>query len=166
MQWIASQRGRDAVARVIAIRASARTNPASLAREALSRLVTAAGIGMLAPESTRSGKRGSNPCVSGPWGSGVEMKNVEILGSRQRAIARGAEALREKRARLIKAQAALEAAGQLRRASEIIMQNRAVSTPPHANDHRSRRPADRMTIIMMASEFVAMARGIREIVKR
>lgn len=61
----------------------------------------------------------------GPWGSGVEMKNVEILGSRQRAIARGAEALREKRARLIKAQAALEAAGQLRRASEIIMQNRA-----------------------------------------
>jgi len=53
------------------------------------------------------------------------MKNVEILGSRQRAIARGAEALREKRARLIKAQAALEAAGQLRRACEIIMQNRA-----------------------------------------
>ncbi len=61
----------------------------------------------------------------GLWGSGVEMKNVEILGSRQRAIARGAEALREKRARLIKAQAALEAAGQLRRACEIIMQNRA-----------------------------------------
>jgi regulator of protease activity HflC (stomatin/prohibitin superfamily) len=41
----------------------------------------------------------------GLWGSGVEMKNVEIPGSRQRAIAQGAEAPREKRARLIKAQA-------------------------------------------------------------
>jgi hypothetical protein len=60
-----SQRGRDAVAGVIAIRVSAGTNPASLVRGALSRLVSAAGIGMLAPESTRSGKRGSNPCVSG-----------------------------------------------------------------------------------------------------
>jgi hypothetical protein len=38
------------------------------------------------------------------------MKNVEILRSRQPAIAQGAEALREKRARLIEAQAELEAA--------------------------------------------------------
>jgi hypothetical protein len=61
----------------------------------------------------------------GLWGSGVEMKNVEILGSMQRAIAQEAEALREKPARLIKAQAELEADGQLRRACEIITQNRA-----------------------------------------
>jgi hypothetical protein len=103
----------------------------------------------------------------GLWGSGVEMKNVEILGSMQRAIAQEAEALREKPARLIKAQAELEAAGQLRRACEIIMQNRA---------GRQRRRMQMITevgaeqtsttIIMMASEFVAMARGIREIVKR
>jgi hypothetical protein len=49
------------------------------------------------------------------------MKNVEIPESMQRAIAREAEAVREKRARLIKA----EPAEQLRRASEIIMQNPA-----------------------------------------
>jgi hypothetical protein len=55
---------------------------------------------MLAPKSTRSGKRGSNPLRVGLWGSGVEMKNVEILGTMQRAIAQRAEALREKRARL------------------------------------------------------------------
>ncbi len=102
----------------------------------------------------------------GLWGSGVEMKNVEILGSRQRAIAQEAEALREKPARLIKAQAELKAAGQLRRACEIIVQNRA---------GRQRRRMQMITevgaeqtsmTIMMATEFVAMARGIREIVKR
>jgi len=66
--------------------------------------------------------------VTEPWGvkvERVEMKNVEIPESMQRAIAQEAEALREKRARLIKAQAELEAAEQLRRASEIIMQNPA-----------------------------------------
>ncbi len=51
--------------------------------------------------------------VTEPWGvkvERVEMKNVEIPESMQRAIAQEAEALREKRARLIKAQAELEAA--------------------------------------------------------
>ncbi len=92
----------------------------------------------------------------GLWGSGVEMKNVEILGSMQRAIAQEAE----------EAQAELKAAGQLRRACEIIVQNRA---------GRQRRRMQMITevgaeqtsmTIMMATEFVAMARGIREIVKR
>jgi len=53
------------------------------------------------------------------------MKNAEILESMQRAIAQEAEAVCEKRARLIKATAELEAAEQLRRASEITMQNPA-----------------------------------------
>jgi hypothetical protein len=103
----------------------------------------------------------------GLWGSRVEMKNVEILGSRQRAIAQGAEALREKRVRLIKAQAELEAAGQLRRASEIIMQNRA-GLQRRRMQMITEVGAEQtsMTIIMMASEFVAMACGIGEIVKR
>jgi hypothetical protein len=85
----------------------------------------------------------------------------------QRAIAQEAEALREKRARLIKAQAELEAAEQLRRASEIIMQNPAglelrrmqMITEVGAEQNT-------MTIVMMPSEFVAMARGIAEMVKR
>jgi len=66
--------------------------------------------------------------VTEPWGvkvERVEMKNVEIPESMQRAMAQEAEALREKRARLIKAQAEFEAAEQLRRASHIIMQNPA-----------------------------------------
>jgi regulator of protease activity HflC (stomatin/prohibitin superfamily) len=108
--------------------------------------------------------------VTEPWGvkvERVEMKNVEIPESMQRAIAQEAEALREKRARLIKAQAELEAAEQLRRASEIIMQNPAglelrrmqMITEVGAEQNT-------MTIVMMPSEFVSMARGIAEAVKR
>jgi regulator of protease activity HflC (stomatin/prohibitin superfamily) len=107
--------------------------------------------------------------VTEPWGvkvERVEMKNVEIPESMQRAIAQEAEALREKRARLIKAQAELEAAEQLRRASEIIMQNPAglelrrmqMITEVGAEQNT-------MTIVMMPSEFVSMARGIADIVK-
>ena len=92
--------------------------------------------------------------VTEPWG-------VEIPGSMQRAMAQEAEALREKRARLIKAQAELEAAEQLRAASEIIMQNPAglelrrmqMITEVGAEQNT-------MTIIMMPSEFVEMARAI------
>jgi regulator of protease activity HflC (stomatin/prohibitin superfamily) len=108
--------------------------------------------------------------VTEPWGvkvERVEMKNVEIPESMQRAIAQEAEALREKRARLIKAQAELEAAEQLRRASEIIMQNPAglelrrmqMITEVGAEQNT-------MTIVMMPSEFVSMARNIAEVVKR
>jgi regulator of protease activity HflC (stomatin/prohibitin superfamily) len=108
--------------------------------------------------------------VTEPWGvkvERVEMKNVEIPESMQRAIAQEAEALREKRARIIKAQAELEAAEQLRRASEIIMQNPAglelrrmqMITEVGAEQNT-------MTIVMMPSEFVAMARSIADIAKR
>jgi regulator of protease activity HflC (stomatin/prohibitin superfamily) len=104
--------------------------------------------------------------VTEPWGvkvERVEMKNVEIPASMQRAIAQEAEALREKRARLIKAQAELEAAEQLRRASEIIMQNPAglelrrmqMLTEVGAEQNS-------MTIVMMPSEFVSMARAITD----
>jgi regulator of protease activity HflC (stomatin/prohibitin superfamily) len=108
--------------------------------------------------------------VTEPWGvkvERVEMKNVEIPESMQRAMAQEAEALREKRARLIKAQAELEAAEQLRKASEIIMQNPAglelrrmqMITEVGAEQNT-------MTIIMMPSEFVSMARSIAEMTAR
>jgi regulator of protease activity HflC (stomatin/prohibitin superfamily) len=108
--------------------------------------------------------------VTEPWGvkvERVEMKNVEIPVSMQRAIAQEAEALREKRARLIKAEAELEAAEQLRRASEIIMQNPAglelrrmqMLTEVGAEQNS-------MTVIMMPSEFVTMARAIAEANRR
>jgi len=107
--------------------------------------------------------------VTEPWGVKVElvqMKNVEIPPSMQRAMAQEAEALREKRARLIKAEAELDAAEQLRSAAEVIMQNPAglelrrmqMITEVGAEQNT-------MTIIMMPSEFVAMARGIADVAK-
>ena len=108
--------------------------------------------------------QGAIDAVTEPWGVKVErvaMKSVEIPQTMQRAMAQEAEALREKRARLIKAEAELAAAGQLRQAAEVIMQNPAglelrrmqMITEVGAEQNT-------MTIIMMPSEFVAAARGI------
>jgi regulator of protease activity HflC (stomatin/prohibitin superfamily) len=107
--------------------------------------------------------------VTEPWGvkvALVQMKSVEIPPSMQRAMAQEAEALREKRARLIKAEAELDAAEQLRQAAEVIMQNPAglelrrmqMITEVGAEQNT-------MTIIMMPSEFVAMAKGIADAAK-
>jgi regulator of protease activity HflC (stomatin/prohibitin superfamily) len=106
--------------------------------------------------------------VTEPWGvkvERVEMKNVEIPISMQRAMAQEAEALREKRARLIKAQAEFEASAQLRQAAEIIMQNPAglelrrmqMITEVGAEQNT-------MTIIMMPSEFVSAAGALSKLV--
>ncbi len=105
--------------------------------------------------------------VTEPWGVKVErvqMKNVEIPPTMQRAMAQEAEALREKRARLIKAEAELDAAEQLRKAAEVIMQNPAglelrrmqMITEVGAEQNT-------MTIVMMPSEFVSMAKGIGDL---
>ena len=104
--------------------------------------------------------------VTEPWGVKVEqvqMKNVEIPASMQRAMAQEAEALREKRARQIKAEAELEAAKLLRAAAETIMVNPAglelrrmqMITEVGAEQNT-------MTIIMMPSEFVDMARAFAQ----
>jgi regulator of protease activity HflC (stomatin/prohibitin superfamily) len=102
-----------------------------------------------------------------PWGVKVErvqMKNVEIPPSMQRAMAQEAEALREKRARLIKAEAELAAAEQLRNAAEVIMQN------PAALELRRMQmitevgaEQNTMTIVMMPSEFVSLARNLGDL---
>lgn len=101
-----------------------------------------------------------------PWGvkvTRVEMRNVEIPESMQRAMAQEAEALREKRARIIKAEAELEAALKLREAAGLIMENPAglelrrmqMITEVGAEQNTT-------TIIMMPSEFVSMAKGIAD----
>jgi regulator of protease activity HflC (stomatin/prohibitin superfamily) len=105
-----------------------------------------------------------------PWGvkvSRVEMRNVEIPESMQRAMAQEAEALREKRARIIKAEAELEASKKLKEAAGIIMENPAglelrrmqMITEVGAEQNTT-------TIIMMPSEFVSMAGAIAEWTKR
>ena len=105
-----------------------------------------------------------------PWGvkvTRVEMRNVEIPESMQRAMAQEAEALREKRARIIKAEAELEASQKLKEAAGLIMDNPAglelrrmqMITEVGAEQNTT-------TIIMMPSEFVSMASGIAQLAAR
>ena len=61
-----------------------------------------------------------------PWGikvSIVEVKDVELPQSMQRAMARQAEAEREKRAKIIHAEGEFQASQQLAEAAEVINQN-------------------------------------------
>jgi regulator of protease activity HflC (stomatin/prohibitin superfamily) len=98
------------------------------------------------------------------WGvevQNVEMKNVEIPASMQRAMAQEAEALREKRARIIKAEAEHEAALKLREAADEI-----VKTPEALELRRMQMLTEigaeqnTMTVVMMPSEFVSAARAL------
>jgi regulator of protease activity HflC (stomatin/prohibitin superfamily) len=100
------------------------------------------------------------------WGveiQNVEMKNVEIPASMQRAMAQEAEALREKRARIIKAEAEMDAAVKLREAADEIMK-----TPAALELRRMQMLTEigaeqnTMTVVMMPSEFVSAARAIGE----
>src|SRR5882672_3851512 len=89
------------------------------------------------------------------------MRNVEIPESMQRAMAQEAEALREKRARIIKAEAEREAAQKLKEAAGLIMENPAglelrrmqMVTEVGAEQNTT-------TIIMMPSEFVSVASAV------
>jgi regulator of protease activity HflC (stomatin/prohibitin superfamily) len=99
--------------------------------------------------------------ITEPWGVKVEqvqMKNIEIPPSMQRAMAQEAEALREKRSRQIKAEAEREAAELLRQAADII------ATSPGSLELRRMQmltevgaEQNTMTIVMMPSEFVTLA---------
>jgi len=104
--------------------------------------------------------------VTEAWGveiQAVEMKNVEIPPSMQRAMAQEAEALREKRARIIKAEAEMDAAVKLREAADEIMK-----TPASLELRRMQMLTEigaeqnTMTVVMMPSEFVAAARALAE----
>ena len=101
-----------------------------------------------------------------PWGVQIEMvelKDVEIPESMQRAMAREAEAVREKRARIIKAEAEQEASAKLSEAAEMIAHN-----PVALELRRMQMIAEvgaeqnTTTIIMMPSEFVTLAKSVAE----
>jgi regulator of protease activity HflC (stomatin/prohibitin superfamily) len=101
-----------------------------------------------------------------PWGIKVEMiemKDVEIPQGMQRAMAREAEASREKRARLIKAEAELEASRNLSLASEQIMQN------PISLELRRMQMITEIgvennttTVILIPSEFITLSKKLSE----
>lgn len=100
--------------------------------------------------------------ITEPWGiviERVEMKDVEIPTGMQRAMAKEAEAIREKRARLIKASAEQEASLKLAEASQNISAN------PSALELRRLQMLTEIgaennttTIIMMPSDFINVAR--------
>ncbi|HUV39853.1 MAG TPA: slipin family protein [Planctomycetota bacterium] len=99
-----------------------------------------------------------------PWGIKVEMiemKDVEIPEAMQRAMAREAEAVREKRARIIKAEAEQEASLKLSDAARQIAEN------PTALELRRMQMISEVgaehnttTIILMPSDFVTLAKAI------
>ncbi|MBI4853442.1 MAG: slipin family protein [Acidobacteria bacterium] len=90
----------------------------------------------------------------------VEMKEVEIPAGMQRAMAREAEAVREKRARIIKAEAEFEASEKLALASQQVAQF------PGALELRRMQMVSEVgaennstTIILMPSDFISAAQG-------
>jgi regulator of protease activity HflC (stomatin/prohibitin superfamily) len=96
-----------------------------------------------------------------PWGVAVElleMKDVEIPQDMQRVMAMEAEAMREKRARIIKAEAELEASKKLAEAAQLMVGN-----PAALELRRMQMVAEvgaennSTTVLMMPAEFVHMA---------
>ena len=99
--------------------------------------------------------------ITEPWGiviERVEMKDVEIPIAMQRAMAKEAEALREKRARVIKASAEQEASLKLAEAAQKITEHPAalelrrlqMLTEVGAENNTT-------TVVMIPSELITMA---------
>jgi regulator of protease activity HflC (stomatin/prohibitin superfamily) len=107
--------------------------------------------------------------ITEPWGveiERVEIKDVEIPHSMQRAMAKEAEAVREKRARIIKASAEQEASIKLAEASQKIIDN------PIALELRRLQMLTEIgaennttTLVMMPSEFMTLARDLKDSLK-
>ena len=102
--------------------------------------------------------------VTNPWGLNVErveIKDVEIPVAMQRAMAKEAEAVRKKRARLIKAEAEQEAAAKLTQAAKEIAKN------PIALELRRMQMVAEVgvehnttTILMLPSDFLSLANAV------
>jgi regulator of protease activity HflC (stomatin/prohibitin superfamily) len=100
--------------------------------------------------------------ITEPWGidiERVEIKDVEIPTSLQRAMAKEAEAIREKRARIIKAEAEQEASQRLGEAAQKMMENPAalelrrlqMLTEIGAENNTT-------TLVMLPSDLVTLAK--------
>jgi regulator of protease activity HflC (stomatin/prohibitin superfamily) len=100
--------------------------------------------------------------ITEPWGieiERVEIKDVEIPVSLQRAMAKEAEAIREKRARIIKAEAEQEASQRLGEAAKKMMENPAalelrrlqMLTEIGAENNTT-------TIVMLPSDLITLAK--------
>jgi len=104
------------------------------------------------------------------WGLEVqrfEMKDVELPVAMQQVMAMQAEAIREKRARIIKAEAELEASAKLSAAAGLIMAN-----PAALELRRMQMIAEvgaennSTTVIMVPSDFVSLANSLNQYLQR
>src|SRR5450755_1132058 len=105
-----------------------------------------------------------------PWGLEVqrfEMKDVELPKAMQQVMAMQAEAIREKRARIIKAEAELEASVKLSAAAAQIAGN------PAALELRRMQMISEVgaennstTVLMIPSDFVSLAHSFQEYLER
>lgn len=103
------------------------------------------------------------------WGLEVErfeMKDVELPEAMQQVMAMQAEAIREKRARIIKAEAELEASAKLSAASAQMANN-----PAALELRRMQMIAEvgaennSTTVLMIPSDFVTLAKSLTEYLK-
>jgi regulator of protease activity HflC (stomatin/prohibitin superfamily) len=97
----------------------------------------------------------------------VEMKDVEIPEAMQRAMAREAEAIREKRARIVKAEAELEASIKLTQGAKE-MEGSPIALELRRMQMLSEIGIDNntTTIILVPSEFTNAARSFTELVQK
>ena len=97
----------------------------------------------------------------------VEIKDVEIPESMQRAMAREAEAIREKRARIIKAEAELEASLKLTQGAQEMEKS------PYSLELRRMQMLSEIgidnnttTVVMVPSEFAAAANSFTQMINQ
>ncbi len=105
-----------------------------------------------------------------PWGIKieiVEMKDVEIPEGMQRSMAREAEAIREKRARIVKAEAELEASIKLTQGA-IEMDGSQIALKLRRMQMLSEIGIDNntTTIVLVPSDFTNAALSITEIISK
>ncbi|TAF33902.1 MAG: slipin family protein [Cytophagales bacterium] len=108
--------------------------------------------------------------ITEPWGikiEMVEMKDVEIPEAMQRAMAREAEAIREKRARIVKAEAELEASIKLTQGAKE-MERSPISLELRRMQMLSEIGIDNntTTIVLIPSDFTNAAKSFTEIISQ
>jgi regulator of protease activity HflC (stomatin/prohibitin superfamily) len=105
-----------------------------------------------------------------PWGvkiQMVEMKDVEIPEGMQRAMAREAEAIREKRARIVKAEAELESSIKLTQGAKE-MENSPIALELRRMQMLSEIGIDNntTTIVLLPSDITNAAKSFTEMVTK
>ena len=108
--------------------------------------------------------------ITEPWGikiEMVEMKDVEIPEAMQRAMAREAEAIREKRARIVKAEAELEASIKLTQGAKE-MEKSPIALELRRMQMLSEIGIDNntTTIVLVPSEFTNAAKSFSDLVAK